>query len=84
MKNFFTNMMEESTEFGMYVRSLKKQGFCFSVHVDDPKKGGKKKNMAHLWESLMKNEDIDEPTSFLNHVYLGCSQRDCKPNEKKK
>ena len=25
--------------------------------------------------------DIDEPTSFLDHVYLGCTQRGCKPNE---
>ena len=25
--------------------------------------------------------DIDEPTSFLDHVYLGCTQRECKPNE---
>ena len=24
---------------------------------------------------------IDEPTSFLYHVYLGCTQRECKPNE---
>ena len=29
----------------------------------------------------MKNVDIDEPTSFLDHVYLGCTQRECKPNE---
>ena len=25
--------------------------------------------------------DIDEPTSFLDHVHLGCTQRECKPNE---
>ena len=29
----------------------------------------------------MKHVDIDEPTSFLDHVYLGCTQRECKPNE---
>ena len=29
----------------------------------------------------MKNVHIDEPTSFLDHVYLGCTQRKCKPNE---
>ena len=32
-------------------------------------------------EKLMKHVDIDEPTSFLDHVYLGCTQRECKPNE---
>ena len=25
--------------------------------------------------------DIDEPTSFLDHMYLRCTQRECKPNE---
>ena len=29
----------------------------------------------------MKNGDLDEPTSFLDHVYLGCTQRECEPNE---
>ena len=29
----------------------------------------------------MKNVDIDESTSFLDRVYLGCTQRECKPNE---
>ena len=28
----------------------------------------------------MKNVDLDEPTSFLDHVYLGCTQRESKPN----
>ena len=30
----------------------------------------------------MKDVDIEEPTSFLDHLYLGCTQRGCKPNEK--
>ena len=25
--------------------------------------------------------DLGEPTAFHNHVYLGCTQRECKPNE---
>ena len=29
----------------------------------------------------MKNVDLDEPTSFLDHVSLGCTQRVCKVNE---
>ena len=29
----------------------------------------------------MKNVDTDEPTSFLDHVSLGCTQRECKPHE---
>ena len=33
------------------------------------------------WKNLMKKVELDEPTSFLDHVYLGCTQRECKPNE---
>ena len=29
----------------------------------------------------MKNVDLDEPTSFLDLVFLGCTQSECKPNE---
>ena len=29
----------------------------------------------------MKLVDLGEPTSFLDHVYWGCTQRECKPNE---
>ena len=29
----------------------------------------------------MKHVDLGEPTSFLDHVYLGCTQRECKPDE---
>ena len=26
----------------------------------------------------MKDVDLAEPTSFLDHVYLGCTQRECQ------
>ena len=31
---------------------------------------GKKQNIASMWRKMMNNVDIDEPTSFLDHVYL--------------
>ena len=37
--------------------------------------------MAPMWKKLMKHVDLDEPKSFLDHVYLGCTQRECQPNE---
>ena len=37
--------------------------------------------MAPTWKKLMKLVDLGEPTSFLDHVYLGSTQRECKPNE---
>ena len=42
---------------------------------------GKKQNMFSMWKKLMKNVDIDESTSFLDHVHLVCIQWECKPNE---
>ena len=36
---------------------------------------GKKQKMARVWKKLMKDVDLDEPTSFPDHVYLGCTQR---------
>ena len=30
---------------------------------------------------LMQHVDLGEPTSFLDHVHLGCTQRECKANE---
>ena len=51
------------------------------IHVDDIKIAGKKQNTAPMRKKLMKNVDLDEPTSLLDHVNLGCTQRECKPNE---
>ena len=50
-------------------------------NVNDIKKTGNKQNMAPIWKKLIKNVDLDEPTSFLDHENLGCTQRECKPNE---
>ena len=57
----------------------REQGLFLSVFVMT-KTAGRKQN-APMWNKLMKNVDLDEPTSFLHHVYLGCIQRECKPNE---
>ena len=60
----------------------RKQKLFLSVYVDDIKMARKKQNLAPTWEKLMKDVDIEESTSFLDHVYLECTQRECKPNEK--
>ena len=31
-----------------------------------------------MWKVLNKEVDLEEPTSFLDHVYLGCTQRQCE------
>ena len=36
------------------------------------------KNIDPMWTVLNKEVDLGEPTSFLDHVYLGCAQRQCE------
>ena len=42
---------------------------------------GKKQNLDPMWMILMKDVDLGEPTSFLDHVYLGCAQRECQTSK---
>ena len=37
----------------------------------DIKLAGKKQNLDPMWKLLNKEVDMGEPTSFLDHVYLG-------------
>ena len=54
------------------------RGLFLSVFVDDIKLAGKTENIKSTWKIFMKDVDLGEPTSFLDHVYLGCTQRECK------
>ena len=57
------------------------KGLFFSVYVDDIKLAGEKQNSVPMWEVLNKEVDLGEPTSFLDHVYLGCTQRQCEVSQ---
>ena len=46
-----------------------------SVYVDDMKLAGKKQNLDRMWKLLNKEVVLGEPTSFLDHVYFGCTER---------
>ena len=56
----------------------REKGIFLSVYVDDIKLAGKKQNLDPMWKVLNKEVDLGEPTSFLDHVYLGCTQRQCE------
>ena len=45
------------------------------MYVGDIKLVGKKQNIDPMWKVLNKEVDLGEPTSFLDHVYLVCTQR---------
>ena len=55
-----------------------KKGLFLSVYMDDIKLTGKTQNMNPMWKVLNKEVELGEPTSFLDHVYLGCTQRQCE------
>ena len=55
----------------------REKGLFLSVYVDDIKLAGKKHNIDPMWK-VLKEVDLGEPTSFLDHVYLDCTQRQCQ------
>ena len=55
-----------------------KEGLFLSVYVYDIKQAGKKQNIDPMWKVLVKEVGLGEPTSLLDHVYLGCTQRQCE------
>ena len=56
----------------------REKGLFLSVYVDDINLAGKKQNIDPMWNVLIKEVDLGEPTFFLDHVYLGCTQRQCE------
>ena len=56
----------------------REKGLFLSVYVDDMKLVGKKQNLDPMWKLLIKEVDLGEPTSFLDHIYLGCTQQQCE------
>ena len=56
----------------------RQKGLFLSVYVDDIKLAGKKQNINLMWKVLNKEVDLGETTSFFDHVYLGCTQRQCE------
>ena len=53
----------------------RQNGLFLFVHVDDIKLVGRKQNIDPMWKVLNKAVDLGEPTSFLDHVFLACTQR---------
>ena len=56
----------------------REKGLFLSVYVDDLKLAGKKQNIDPMWKVLNKEVALGEPTSFLDHVFFGCTQRQCQ------
>ena len=76
-ENLIEIRLGESFQLGMLIRTTWK-GLFLSVYVDDIKLAGEKQNINPMWNVRNKEVDLGEPTSFLDHVYLGCTQRPCE------
>ena len=50
----------------------REQGLFLSVYVDDITFAGRKQNLDPVWKKM---DDLGEPTSFLDHVFLERTQR---------
>ena len=66
----------KGSKLGMFFRNRVK-GLFLSVYVDVIKLAGKKQIIDPMWNVLVKGVDLGESTIFLDHVYLGCTQREC-------
>ena len=56
----------------------REKGLFLFVYEDDLKLAGKRRNIDPMWKVLNKQVDLEQPASFLDHVYLGCTQ--CEEN----
>ena len=66
------------SKLGMPLFVHREKGLFLSVYVDDIQLAGKKQNINPMRKVVNKEVDLGEPTSFLDHVYLGCTQRQCE------
>ena len=60
----------------------RQQRQCLSVYVDDIKMWGKKRNLEPRCKMLMNKVDLEKPFAFLDQENLGCTQRECTPNDR--
>ena len=77
-KSSFGTWMGERTKLGTLICALSARSILVCVRM---KLAGKNKNIDSMVKKLMKHLDPREPSSFLDHVYLGCTQREREPNE---
>ena len=54
----------------------REKGLFLSVYVDEKKNC--LQSVDPMWKILMKDVDLGEPKSFLDHVCLGCTERECQ------
>ena len=59
----------------------REKGLFLSEYVDDIILAGKTQNINPMSKVFNEEVELGEPTSFLDHVNLGCTQRQCETNK---
>ena len=77
LRKSYCSMVGRRFPIGNAFSYTAKKGYSY-LCVDDIKLAGKKPNIDPMWKVLDKEVDLGEPTSFLDDVYLGCTQRQCE------
>ena len=72
------HMLSDSLSLSRPLHLLHFPSLHHLLYVDDIKLAGKKRNIDPMWKVLNQEVDLGEPTSFLDHVHLGCTQRQCQ------
>ena len=73
--------MGESSGVGASLRSSTTRTLAICIRGRHQHWSGRKNNLQPMWKRLMKQVDLEKRTQFLDQVYLGCTQRECKPNK---
>ena len=60
---------------------IENKGCSYKYIVDGHPNDWRKQKTEHIWKKCMSNIDLDEPTSFFDNEYMGCAERESKPNE---
>ena len=80
LRKSYWNMAGRRFPIGNVSLYIEKKDLFLSVYVDEKKKNWLERNRIltqrgkYSWKTLI----WENPTSFLDHVYLGCTQRECQ------
>ena len=80
-RKFYLNTVWKKSQIWECLSVNRAKGLSLSVCVDEIKLAGKRQNINPTWKIIMKDVELGEPTSFLEHVFVGCTQRQCQKSK---
>ena len=78
LRKSFCNTFGRRFPIGNAYSYTVKKGLFLSVSVDAIKLAGENQNTDPMWKVHNKEVDLGDRTSFLDHVFLWCTQRQCE------